>query len=466
MLGFTVLMNDDGLIERVLSFTEKTRVGIIGAFSIVFLFAFLRSIMESSLFNYAGDGLYLRANHVALDFALFITGALIIMAISGLPGRKVFNVVLFGWFVILLPPIIDYFIGYTSGGYPYLSEPDFILALKRLLFMDKEHLAKAGWGEYVQLWSIIIMSSLYVSLRKKSVIRGFFTGVGLLLFMAFIYSFMPFVLSIGDAGDSFILFQKFEFPMYIKYYSGLTRAQAEFFIFQQLFLFVALYYTILFSISSIIFLYICSKERVKYFFKSVKWERVSLVAFLTLLGTYLSGVLYPEYIMHQVYMGFAIISTVSATQFWNMQEDLTKDMWDAPYTRQQYRNVSYAFAIVSLMTAYLLGTSPFILIITFLFLSYVFSNPPFSGKDSPFKSIMMGMVGVLSFLIGHYTPAYWYVVIWGPDPLHYDPSMVETIRVYIAHPFSIYSQIALVLSFLIFFFLDTLARKRRSEAES
>ncbi len=451
----------DGLIERTLRFVEKDRAGILWAFAIVFVFGFVRSVMESSVFQYPGDSLYLRANHVALYFGLFMTGVLLITLASGISGRKIFNVVLFGWFIILLPPIIDFLIGPSGNGYPYQKNPNIILTMERMF--NPYYIQKVGWGEFIQLLSIIILSSIYVFLRKKSGLRAFLTGLFLLFFMVYISASMAFIINLTGSAQYFILFQYFYFPIHPEYYAGMNAHTASFLASQQLYLFVSLYYTLMFLTSSALFMYIYSKERTIYFFKSIKWDRIVASIALVYAGVIVSGAIYPEYIMHEVYIGFAAIAATSAAQFWNMMEDLgSKKEWKAPYTRKQYRNVAIAFLLLSVCSSYLLGNGPFAMVLLFLFTGYLYTSKPFEGRETPVAPFIHSLYGVFPFLIGFYTPSYWLIKIWGKTVNSpYTLGMATTIEMPVEHPLTQLSLVSLTAIYAISFFIILLYKNRK-----
>ncbi len=452
--------------ERVIRFFEKDRGGIPLAFAVVFSFAIIRSVLECKVFEYASESLYLRANHVALYFGLFMTGVLIIKIASGLNGRKVFNLVLSGWWIIITPPILDYLLGYggLGRGYPYSSNPNIIIWM-----MDAFNIAfirSIGYGEFFQLYSIIVLSSLYVFLRTKSIFRSFLTGTLLFVFISYVAVSLVWLINFESVGNGtdLVIFGYLHFPIYVKYYSNIEPNMASFLIQQQMFLFVALYYTIMFLISTSLFMYIYSRERTVYFFKSIKWTRILLVVFAVYLGVFVSGALYPEYFLHEVYIGFAILAAASAAQFWNMMEDLTGDRpWNAPYTKKQYRNVALIFLILSIASSYLLGQGPFIMTILFLFTAYIYTSKPFEGKKTSLSSFIFGLYGVAAFLIGFYTPSYWLVKIWGKHIHDYDPTLLQTIRIPVPHPVTSMSIISLILVYILFLTLSIFWKRKVEE---
>lgn len=435
-------------IESLLRFVEKDRVGLFGAFLVITVLACLRSIGESSLFNYVQYTVYLCAAHEALYFALFMTGTFLITWVSGVSGRKIFNVIIFGWWIIVIPPIIDYFLGYgqTGMGYPYPKHPD---PIKQIIdFFDINYIKKLGIGEMTQLWSVTILPGIYVLLRKKSPLRAFLSSLSIFLFIVYIAVAMNFIKNIDYLGNTayIVLFGSIYQPIYGDYYLGLTEDQAAFLIQQQIFLFVVLYYTVMFLISSALFLYVYSKERTLYFFRSIDIKRIifafsavvlgfAVPRIMVMLGKIIHCAIYPEYFLHFVYVGIAMISMLMAAQVWNMMEKLnSEDRWDAPYTKNQYRNVMLAFSFISLSMAYLLGTGPFLLDVLFLFIAYLYSYPPFEGKKTSLAPFIFGFYGLIPFLFAYYTPTYWLIKIWGPHFKIYDPSMLAEIHVPVSHP--------------------------------
>ncbi len=438
-------------IERLLYFTDKDRVGIIGAFIIIATLAYLRSIGESSLFEYPATSLYMRAVHESLYFALFMTGAFLVTAVSGVSGRKIFNVMLFGWWIIVLPPIIDFFLGYGpnhgAGGYPYPKNPNPITQI--INFFSVDYIKKIGVGEIFHLYLVTILPGVYVALKKKSVFRGILSSVVIFLFIVYITVAMNFIKGINyeEGYANVVLFGGIiSQPIYAEYYTGLSTTYASFLILQQIFLFIVLYYTTMFLTSSFLFMYVYTKERTIAFIKSIRWKRLGAVSILTLMGFMIPRTMlyfgmiryvpiYPEYVLHFAYVGIAMISTIFAAQSWNMMEDLnTMDKWKFPYTRKQYRNLAIAFIILSLSMSYLLGYGVFILDVLFIFLSIVYSCKPFEGFKTKLRYFILSMYGLIPFLMAYYTPTYWLIKVWGPHYRVYDPSMLKVVKVPVIHP--------------------------------
>ena len=466
---------EEGTVNRILSYVEKTRFGIISSIIYIFILAALRSFMEGRVFNYVTYTVYLLANHIALYFALFIVGVVIIALVSGIHPRKVYNVVLLGWPIILIPPIIDYIVGQLTGnispiGYPYSPNPSFIGTIK--LFFSSAIISDAGWGEAIQLWGILIMSSLYVYLRKKSIIRALGTWLGLFLFMVYVSASIPNIISYDPSTGDMVLLHIVRYPIYAKYYSYLIplvnpsvpptfTTYVSYNTFQQLFLFIAFYYTVLFLVFSAIFVYISDRVRFREFMKMSDPLFLVAAAVAAFAGILSGKVLYVEYIYHQVYAGMAVLSAVSAAQVWVMLRHLSIDNWkeksfkrkdewkDRPFTKKQYRNVAIAFAILSIATSSLLGSFVALMSLLLMVVAYLYHCKPFQTKYSRYGPIYFSLSGILAFLIGFYTPSYWLVKIWGPTKNEYEPSMVRVLYIHVFHSFNTLSYMAMSIIFLL-----------------
>jgi hypothetical protein len=477
-------------LEKLLGFVEKDRVGIFGAFIIISVMAYLRSIGECTLFNYVSTSTYIRAVHEALYFALFMTGTFLVTWISGINGRKIFNVILFGWWIILLPPIIDYMLGYGIAGgkgvwgYPYPHNPDFIGQL--LDFFNPDYIVKIGIGEMTQLYLVTILPGIYVYLRKRSAIRAFLSSLAILLYIDFIASAMNFIKDISSSGNTtyIVIFQSIRQTIYGDYYLGLVNdgipisptSQVAFLIQQQIYVFVIFYYSVMFLISSYLFMRVYKKDRAIYFMRSVKWLRIFATAGIVLLGfaiprlMVLFGIIthcpiYPEYFLHMSYIGVALLAAISAAQAWNMMEDLNSEKeWDAPYTKKQYRNLMIMVIVFSLGMSYILGDGVLLLDIAFLMSAYIYSYKPFEAMKTSLRPFVLGLYALFPFLMAYYTPSWWLIKIWGPHYRVYDPSMVAEIRVPVAHPLypTIIASIVLIyVSAVILIMLHEKSKNRR-----
>ena len=455
----------DSTIGRIISFVEKERVGILGALTVIFVLAYLRSYLECRVFEYLGETLYLRANHIALYFAMFIIGVVLITIASGIKSRTVFNVVLFGWPIILVPPIIDYMMGHSGLGhvYPYYNSPNFIKAF--LMFFDIKRMSEIGLGEFIQLWGIIILSSIYVFLKKRSILRSFLTGFVLLLLMAYVNVSMAYLIDIKISNmptnmPNIVFLNFWKSPIDPKYYSYLMQIVKQgvhpdfweylsFNFYQQLNLFVALYYLVLFLAFAGIYIYIDNKKRFKEFIKMSDPPFLFIIGLLTFIGVLANKTLYIEYFMHDIYIGFALVSALAGAQMWTMLENLSKEWNAVTFNKKQYRNVAIAFSILALASSYLLGTGPFILSILFIATAFFYNCKPFTARDTAIAPLSFSLSGLLGFLIGFYTPSYWLIVISGPSPSVYDQTMVREIHIPAMHIFDITATILLGISIVI-----------------
>ena len=178
-------------IDNFVQFLEKDRLSIFGIFLWVLLVSILRGYLEPVLhFGYFEFGLF--ANDVFTGVSSFVGACLVVSYFSKTSYKKVMNVAAFGWLIILLPPLFDFFAFGTleTGSWSYARIEDIRSPID---FIFPLFVLRAGFsvGLVLQTAIIYISLTLYVLWKSKSIKNAIIFSPSIFIF-AFIESFPAF----------------------------------------------------------------------------------------------------------------------------------------------------------------------------------------------------------------------------------------------------------------------------------
>jgi len=451
-------------MNSLFNFLEKDRFTIFTAFVYLVILGVIRSFAESLFFDYPSFSLYLLAQHIAFNFPVLILGVLVIKAASGTDLRKVYNMILLGFWIVILPPFIDHYIfGFGGVEYSYLysyygEEFTFIDKIpyiypKYLLFDES-----VSPGLRFMLASLSVLSAFYVAFKVKlqnifdlfrkniykpivkKISAVFFSGMGIWIVMWIINSTVPTVISLEKEGV--ILFDHFTFRIYNKYYGFLLDYNysirkvfpsifgytdevglAQGLVMQQRSLFLIMYFFI-FSIISLILTFWLIKRDLLYRIKSkINKVILSITISVSLLGisaTHLldpftkyehngyeivhnSGyALDPLYVLHFPYIFFIICIAVFLGLFASFVSSYYNN--DDKYLDKQLimGSILGSISLAVLLTHYKILI---LLAIAFvlLWLAFKYSTKLYTLKGS----LLFSVSNLLIFFIGFLSPSIW-----------------------------------------------------------
>jgi 4-hydroxybenzoate polyprenyltransferase len=173
--------------KRILPELEKTRLSFKQLFLYVFALGTLRVLLEYYLWSYPFEGKGVPyhlgfLSSMSFLFFAFCGGVAVISFVSGGRVKKVANFVSAGFWIMVLPPVIDYFVFGRQRGYD-LVEFGRTLQVAADIFNAPLENRYAGAGLLLCLGVIFVGSVLYVYLKTKSVSKS-----GLAFFALFVFS--------------------------------------------------------------------------------------------------------------------------------------------------------------------------------------------------------------------------------------------------------------------------------------
>lgn len=452
---------EETLTNKLLDFLEKDRFSLTSAIIYVFIIAGVRSLMEAQVGSYHGYGRYLFTQHVLLSYPQLLIGVLIIYLIIKKPPKKIMNVFLLGYGILLVPPIADYLIfgdiGVDLGTqYEYLGIEEILPAL--LNGWNPFYVYSLGSrGQGLMFVGLMFGSASYVALKLRlnqkflsllqdkivdeklihNILQTIGTYFGIYLLMWFIGSFKAII---RLEADHYVVFNYFKVPFYTRYYiffreynypeslifptdPGIMGLPTNLVTNQSRLIFLS-FFIILAIISTLIILYISQRKRLIATLKNLPKMNIilfSLSAFIGIASIHMIDpdfskgfAIDPTYLMHMPYIFLSLLVIALLTSFsyfvkriytyGNDDESILNQFVDDNLTKYHYTHLSASIGLTALYFSIILGYITSIISIIWILLCVLLT----SEKENVFRdNLKITSYGILSYFIGFYTPNVW-----------------------------------------------------------
>ena len=352
--------------------------------ALIFYFSFListREFLEQWFFSeYFSLSRFM--HHFFFAFLVLMAGILIISLLARSQILKTTLVVSVGFIVVILPPLIDYFIFLRDFPYDYLLPKEFIFNFFTFFLLTP----KAGLGIAIEIAAILFLASFYVLLKSRSLFRALLTGVAL-YFLVGLSATPRLYLPIPSMTNP-VIWQS-RHVIYFIFYLGLS------------------------IIIGLFFLYRINPALPKALFSELSSFRTFHFILMVIAGTYLKKNLnwleFPDFL-------YIIISILCVAILWlsvvliNNVYDLEIDKISNPNrflvkglaTSSEYLTLSLVLSIISLFVSSVLGVIAFIMTLIFLLSSLAYSLPPLRFRNRLFSTVFIGWGSVLAYFIGYF----------------------------------------------------------------
>ena len=399
-------------IEKILSFFEKERFGILSLFIWIVVLSAIRMWTEAYLLDYPYKELsyyylFWQGQITCFFITVFIGGTLILRFYTKQKLAKVANLCGLGFLMVLVPPFLDVFILHSSQGYNYISPFQFIEAFVTL--GTSQNINWGGMGVIFELLGITVATSLYVFLRtfRKGLLKSLtYTILNAFTFiLLFLVAGAPLILILGKYAG-FLLH-----PIFLIRYISIS------------------------IILLLLILKITKKGLLTSFIRSSRLLTTAHFALMTAVGVLIAGHLHQigsfhidilnmfDRIFLQLFMGNVgtfLLSLLTIIFVWqyavmiNHVYDVTIDKLDnkdrlipkGMMTRRQVKKIAIVYALISLGLSSVLGVYSFLLVIVGLFFGTIYSVPPLRLRDSVFSTAIIGIGSSIAYFLGYVTPAY------------------------------------------------------------
>lgn len=417
-------------IQRTIQFLEKERANLITAPLVVLAILLTRIYVESILF-YSKDGitpfhLYHLFHNIYGLFGMFLGGLLVLAFFSQEKVMKVWNIMLCGFWIEIVPPIIDYYIFGRTEAYDYT------------LIITEMFGEKAGYGLLIPLFVIGALGMSYIWMKTESIEH-------------IIYSvFALFVVMIIGGSAALIPFTMLPFDYHTKHAS----------------------LVILLFLSDVvimgILLYISNKEIFRGLLRNLRVWRTVYFTIIGIVGMAAMGQIlfaYSDtltfYIDDIPYAILLIITIIFCSQYAFMMGDIYGRENDKPIneknpltsgvlTKKLYLQIAVLMAMISFAFSLTLALLTTLLILTFIGLVTVYNISSLRTKSRFYTPLVIGIESILIFFVGYFASKHIHEYEFGsyivgyPTPTSYDVSILAiTIGIVV---FIIGSAIPLILS--------------------
>ncbi len=369
------------ILRRLIENLENTRINMFIGFLIFLTIVSIRIIIEFYLWIWATDHQIIPAFYEEFVYqftfysSLFLGGVIIISYFAKTSLVKVIKVVLYGWWVLILPPIIDFIVLGRTEGYRWGFSEDFL----KNIFSFGLNSSYIGIGQFIMAVTICFFAGVYVFCKTKSFIR-------MIAAIISIY-FMMFAMGTPELYLPFGI--EFTALLYLWY--------------------------LLLSILFIIFILYKHVKNISSVIKHIKPLRTIHFALMNIIGLLIAGQIDFLWIIDYPYIITSILAVVLIWQFTSLINDIYDKRIDQISNKQrplvnglmnesQYLNIALIFLIIALGFGAFLGTIPLILTAVGLALGAMYSVPPVRLKNHILSSCIIGAGSSIAFLIGFYSP--------------------------------------------------------------
>lgn len=381
----------------------------------------LRMLGENLLSGLEGKSLELFVGSTMAAYLFFAFSYLLVLLFLALylkeSVKKIANVLLWGFFLVILPPIIDkIWCGQNFCWSFYAFDSLKGLGWRFLTFFGSNASLGITYGVRVEVALAILFLIAYIFLKTRQALKAFLGGL-------IAYAIL-FILGSFPAWLSFLFLWPQKSPLAIQGYdiAGLFLSPASFFSFSgsdflnALNVKMNLIYAFLLALLLVFFFW--QAFRVKFWpvAKNIRWVQITIHAGLILSGAGLGAFYFPGNLTINIFSFFALANLILAAVFAWLASVFLNDIADLEIDREtnkkrplatgevsqeNYRQLFWISFAMSLLLALTVGVKFFLIIITYQIIGWAYSAWPFRLKRFPgMASFLSALALTLLFLSG------------------------------------------------------------------
>ncbi|MGD1060251.1 MAG: UbiA family prenyltransferase [Methanomassiliicoccales archaeon] len=403
-------------VDRFVAWLEKDRLSIIAIFAYVVIVAAIRDLLEYFLLDQPfvttpHPWIFSIAHHVSFYVVVFLGLIFLLSAFSGRGVRRVTNFVVMFWWIIILPPVIDHYIGGLNTNYAYFSITDFVNAFFHFSG-ETFHIGQATEVIVILFalfaYTIWTQKELWHSIRDRGLLA---LRVGFLVFFTFISMFIiatpATFLPVGFVNN-IPVFPAFDLTRYYQYP-----------------LFLLLYYLVAGIIVSLAIYYFAMKSTFGNVLRSMRPAQTLFFGAVVAAGIVtgwridfsldlVTHIFQTPYWVNLAFAGVAIIAALVAWQVSTMWNDLSDARYDerrpdrlivtGAMPSRYIAQLSIVLAIVAVLLSFLLSVFHAMIMAAILGLAYLYSFEPVRFKSKLLSPLIIGVGTSMAFIYGYITP--------------------------------------------------------------
>ena len=453
--------NSYAFTEKLLNVLEKNRFSLSTGIIYIAVITAIRSYMEGVLVESKIQAIPIFPHHILNSYVMILMGALGIYLVTGEKLRKIWNLILFGWWMMLIPPIVDFFTAEEFGEpllarYEYLSVEEILPALyygaNPLNWILREG-PRGSQGQYMMFLALGLGTAGYVALKKDlprkfimmlkgksspiETIKGFaYSVLGYYAIMLAIGFIGILAVTFTFEGDQMFLFNLIPIGIQTRYYRFFTLyGYSELQVFstgglaitliqRQLHMLMGALHAIQVLVLGALSLFIGYKRHFKIMLGHVRISKTIPFALVSFLGITSLNIVDPNHArgialqldhpFHFPYILFCVLAVFFLAQFSLLIDDIYRhkrgEKGDDPLTKglipiYHYKQLAISYLLICIFFSFLLGRYTLIIALVWVGVSILGSH--LDWMKSIFGHFKVGTMGVLAFLFGIYTPESW-----------------------------------------------------------
>jgi hypothetical protein len=435
--------------QSLIEFMERERFNVYTGTVFLVIIILTRAWLEATLFEYHSVNLYSYASWLTFFLSTFMGAVLVIVLFTDLPFKKANNLALSVFWVLILPPLVDYLIvgrvGVENAGLYQYATKDTIMELILPISGGTHH----SWGLILQGWYLVIGFFIYIAIKNRSALKGLL-GVLVLAAIELSLASRPYILGTtyipiqGGGYEQYItLLSAFDFSVLPQYYAWLPdQGYITFLIFQQKLILITVFHLMLFLLFSLLALEVSRKGLLRLLAGRVRWIHVLIYTVTAVAGILVVRIadphfgqglaLDPLYILHLPYVILTILTVLFGALCLSMIKPKGISQRKGAVSSSQsntgqisydgFKSLAVVFGLLSMCMAIVLGWLPLLLTLACLGLGLAYLSPVLDlGRKPILKSTLVGMGAVLVYFMAVFSPTGWVIVYW--DALGYETSM-------------------------------------------
>ncbi len=417
-------------VEDIIGKFEKERLNILTLFIWIFILSFTRTWVEAYLFNYSYAELSYKyifnyAHIIFFYFAVYLMGVVVLKFFSKEKLMRVANLSAWGFTIILLPPFLDKFIFHTTT-YRYVASVQQFIEGYTSFFLRLGDVG--GYGLFIEIMTILILSSIYVFIKRRSVpiaLAHFFVLYTLILIIG-TPRLDPILAMWSPEAEKMIV------PGQTKVAAGLL--QPVFF----------LHFLIICIVLALIAGELSRKGFVFRFLKTVRLPQVAHGILMVIIGIIVAGHLDINLMnladaSQTGNIGMAGLSMFLVVFMW-VYTAIINDIYDIEIdrvtnrdrivisgllTEKQALHIAIICAVISVWLAIMLSVYALALALVALVMGTIYSVPPIRFRNTAFSTTFIGVGSAIAYFIGYMTPRY--IQVGTVPPLEFVKILPSTI---------------------------------------
>ncbi|MCL4478960.1 MAG: hypothetical protein M1381_07670 [Deltaproteobacteria bacterium] len=157
------------MLDRFFKFLEKDRFYYPFIYLVVGIYAEIRGLFEARIFHPANMNipLMLRYDAIAYFWLAFLAGTTIVSIIASIPLKNISNLFLYGFWLIIMPPVFDEYIFHHPSYYHYTGSLHFFHNL--IFFYSKTGITP---GIKLEVAIILLLVFIYSFVRTKNLFKS------------------------------------------------------------------------------------------------------------------------------------------------------------------------------------------------------------------------------------------------------------------------------------------------------